>query len=149
MSVKRRLAVITGLAPRSGGSIDEALASLRSAGWHVLRRPRLGTAHLDHVVLGPGGLFLVVVRSGGGRLRPEWADDAVAQAAALERMTGHRATPLVVLTRSAGWAGPRPFYGAEVLGMRALPDYLVARGHVLSPTAIGHLCGGLRQALAA
>ena len=149
MGVTRRLAVITGLGARAEGSIEGALAGLRGAGWHVLRRPRLGAAHLDHVVYGPGGLFLVVGRSGGGRLRPEWAADAIAQAKVLERLTGRAATPLVVLARHTGWIEPRPFHGAEILPLRELPEYLVRRGHVLSPGAIGSLHDGLRLALAA
>jgi hypothetical protein len=149
MGVTRRLAVITGLGGKGEGSIEGALAGLRGAGWHVLRRPRLGAAHLDHVVVGPGGLFVVVVRSGGGRLRPEWAADAIAQAKVLERLTGRAATPLVVLARAAGWTEARPFHSAEIMPVRELPQYLVGRGHVLSPTAIGSLHAGLRLALAA
>jgi hypothetical protein len=149
MSVTRRLAVITGLAPRGEGSIESALLGLRGAGWHVLRRPRLGTAHLDHVVFGSGGLFLVLARSGGGRVRPEWAAEAILQARVLERLTGREATPLVVLMRSAAWTDARPFHGAAILPVCDLPEYLVARGHVLSPAAIGSLYAGLRVALAA
>jgi hypothetical protein len=149
MSVARRLAVITGLGPRADGSIEGALLGLRGAGWHVLRRPRLGAANLDHVVLGPGGLFLVVVRSGGGRLRPEWAAEALSQAEVLERLTGQEATPLVVLVRAAGWTGARAFHGAEILPVSELAGHLVAHGHVLSPSRIGTLYGGLRLALAA
>jgi hypothetical protein len=149
MSVRRRLAVITGLGPRVEGTIEGALLGLRGAGWHVLRRPRLGAANLDHVVLGPGGLFLVVMRSGGGRLRPEWAAEAIAQAEVLERLTGQEARPLVVVTRAPGWTGARPFHGAEILPVSELAAYLVARGHALSPSRIGALYGGLRLALAA
>jgi hypothetical protein len=149
MSVTRRLAVITGLAPRGEGSIDSALHGLRGAGWHVLRRPRLGTAHLDHVVFGPGGLFLVLARSGGGRLRPEWAAEAIAQADAIERLTGRKATPLVVLMRSADWTQVRPFHGAEILPVAELAEHLVSRGHVLSPSAVSALYAGLRLAQAA
>ena len=59
------------------------------------------------------------------------------------------ATPLVVLMRSAGWTDVRPFHGAAILPVRELPEYLVARGHVLSPAAVGSLYAGLRLALAA
>jgi Nuclease-related domain len=148
MSVTRRLAVITGLGRE--GTVDGALLGLRGAGWRVLRRPRLRTGHLDHVVLGPGGLFLILVRSGSGRLRPEWAQEAKAQAALLARLTGREATPLIVLNRAGGWtAGARPFHGVEVLPGAHLADQLVGRGRVLSPTATGALYAGLRLALAA
>jgi hypothetical protein len=149
MSVTRRLAVITGLAPRGEGSIESALQPLRGAGWHVLRRPRIGTANLDHVVFGPGGLFLVLARSGGGRVRPEWAAEAIAQAQALERLTGREATPLVILMRSAGWVEARPFHGAELLPLSELAAHLVGCGHVLSPRAVSAMYAGLRLAQAA
>jgi hypothetical protein len=140
------LAVITGLGRE--GTVDGALLGLRGAGWRVLRRPRLGSGHLDHVVLGPGGLFLILVRS--GRLRPEWAQEAKAQAELLARLTGREATPLIVLNRAGGWtAGARPLHGVEVLPIAQLADHLIGRGRVLSPAATGALYAGLRLALAA
>jgi hypothetical protein len=149
VSVTRRLAVITGFGPRTEGSVEGALAALKPAGWRVLRRPRLGAAHLDHVVFGPGGVFVLVVRSGGGRLRSEWADEARAQASMLARLTRREVTPVVVLVRAAEWKDARSFHGVEVVPLAGLARHLVAHGHVLCPAEIETLNEALRLALAA
>jgi hypothetical protein len=141
--------VITGLGPTSQGSVEAVVAGLRPAGWHLLRRPRLGAAHLDHVVLGPGGVFLVVVRSGGGRLRPEWADEARALAAMVSRLTRRAVTPLVVLVRAGEWSEARRFHGVDVVPVDGLARHLVGCGHLLSPSDVAALREALRIALAA
>ena len=141
--------MITGLGPTSEGSVEAVLAGLRPAGWHLLRHPRLGAAQLDHVVLGPGGVFLVVVRGGGGRVRPEWADEARALAAMVARLTRRAVTPLVVLQRAGEWSEARRFHGVDVVPVSGLTRYLVASGHVLAPGEIVVLREALRIALAA
>ena len=141
--------MITGLGPPSEGSVEAVLAGLRPAGWHLLRHPRLGAAQLDHVVLGPGGVFLVVVRGGGGRVRPEWADEARAVASALARLTRQPVTPVVVLERATEWSDARRFHGVDVVPVSGLARYLVASGHVLAPGEILVLREALRIALAA
>ena len=125
------------------------MAGLRPAGWHVLRHPCFGAAHTDHVLIGPGGVFLVLVRSGGGRVRPEWADEARALAAMVSRLTRHAVTPLVVLERAAEWSEARRFHGVDVAPVSGLARYLVATGHVLVPSEVATLRETLRMALAA
>jgi hypothetical protein len=149
VSITRRLAVITGLGPNSEASVEAAVAGLGPAGWQLLRRPRLGAAHLDYVVLGPGGVFLVVVRSGGGRVRPEWADEARALAAMVARLTRGTVTPLVVLMRTDEWDEARRFHGVDVVPVSGLRQYLGATGRVLAPTEMATLREALRIALAA
>jgi hypothetical protein len=70
-----------------GGSVEAVIAGLGPVGWQLLRRPRVGATCADHVVLGPGGAFLVVLHRGGGSVRPEWADEARAVA---PRWPAHR-----------------------------------------------------------
>jgi Nuclease-related domain len=148
VSVTRRLVVITGLAPVEV-SVEAVLDDLRPSGWHLLRRPRIGAARLDHVVLGPGGVFLVLVRSGAGSLRPEWADEARALARMVARLARHAVTPLVVLQRAADWDGARRFHGVDVVPVGGLGRHLEARGDVLGPTELAELREALRLALAA
>ena len=140
--------MITGLGP-SEGSVEAVLAGLRPAGWHLLRRPRLGAAQLDYVVLGPGGVFLVVLRGGRGRVRPEWADEARALAAMVARLTRRAVTPVVVLQRAAEWSEARRFHGVDVVPVSGLAEHLVAGGHALAPTDVAALREALRIALAA
>jgi hypothetical protein len=148
VSVTRRLVVITGLGP-SVVSVEEVLAGLEPAGWQLLRRPRIGAARLDHVVLGPGGVFLVVVRSGGGSVRPEWADEARALATMVARLTRCAVTPLVVLLRRGEWDEARRFHGVDVVPVSGLARYLQASDDVFPPTQIETLREALRIALAA
>ena len=140
--------MITGLGP-SEGSVEAVLAGLRPAGWHLLRRPRLGAAQLDYVVLGPGGVFLVVLRGGRGRVRPEWADEARALAAMVARLTRRAVTPLVVLQRAGEWSEARRFHGVDVVPVSGLGRHLVASGRSLAPTDVAALREALRVALAA
>jgi hypothetical protein len=148
MSVTRRLVVITGLG-RVEVSVEDVLDELRPSGWHLLRRPSIGAARPDHVVLGPGGLFLVVVRSGGGTLRPEWADEARALATMVARLTRHPVTPLVVLQRAAHWDRGRRFHGVDMVPVGGLGRHLEAAGDVLESSEVAALREALRIALAA
>ena len=148
VSVTRRLVVITGLGP-SEVSVEDVLAGLGSDGWHLLRRPRIGAARLDHVVLGPGGVFLLLVRSGGGSVRPEWADEARALATMVARLTRCAVTPLVVLLRAGEWDEARRFHGVDVMPVNGLARYLEASDDVFAPTQIEALREALRLALAA
>ena len=148
MSVTRRLVVITGLGPVQA-SVEAVLDDLRPSGWHLLRRPRIGAARLDHVVVGPGGVFLVLVRSGGASLRPEWADEARALATMVARLTRHAVTPLVVLQRAADWDDARRFHGVDVVPVSGLGRHLEAGGDVLGSAEVAELREALRIALAA
>jgi hypothetical protein len=148
VSVTRRLVVITGLGP-SEVSVEGVLAGLGPAGWQLLRRPRIGAARLDHVVLGPGGVFLVVVRSCGGTVRPEWADEARALATMVARLTRYAVTPLVVLLRAGEWDEARRFHGVDVVPVSGLAGYLEASDDAVPPTQLATLREALRIALAA
>ena len=148
VSVTRRLVVITGLGP-SEVSVEGVLAGLGPAGWQLLRRPRIGAARLDHVVLGPGGVFLVVVRSGGGTVRPEWADEARALATMVARLTRYAVKPLVVLLRAGEWDEARRFHGVDVVPVSGLAGYLEASDDAVPPTQLATLREALRIALAA
>jgi hypothetical protein len=141
--------VITGLGPTSEATVEAVMAGLGPAGWQLLRRPRLGALCLDYVVLGPGGVFLVVVRSGGGRVRPEWADEARALAAMVSRVTRRAVTPLVALERAAEWSEPRRFHGVDVMPVGGLARHLVDHGHALAPEDVATLGDALRITLAA
>jgi hypothetical protein len=148
VTVTRRLVVITGLG-RVEVSVEDVVDELRPYGWHLLRRPRIGAARLDHVVLGPGGVFLVVVRRGGGTLQPEWADEARALATMVARLTRHRVTPLIALHGAGHGDRGRRFHGVEAVPVGELGRHLEAAGDVLEPSEVAALREALRIALAA
>jgi hypothetical protein len=148
VSVARRLVVITGLG-HSEVSVEDVVAGLGPDGWRLLRRPRVGTARIDHVVVGPGGVFVVLVRDGGGSVRPEWADEARALATTMARLTRCAVTPVVVLPRAAEWDEARRFHGVDVVPVGGLARYLEASDEVFAPMQITALREALRIALAA
>jgi len=142
--------VITGFGPTSsGGSVEAIIAGLGPVGWQLLRRPRVGADYTEHVILGPGGIFVLVVHRGGGRVRPEWADEARALAAVLARLTRRAVVPLVVLERATEWSHARRFHGVDVVPIAGLSRHLVGTGHVLAPADVASLREALRIALAA
>ena len=132
-----------------GGSVESVIAGLGPVGWELVRRPRRAATCVDHIVLGPGGAFLVVLHRGGGSVRPESADEARAAASALARLTRQPVTPVVVLERATEWTDARRFHGVDVVPAGGLARYLVASGHVLAPGEILVLREALRIALAA
>jgi hypothetical protein len=141
--------VITGLGPTTEETVRSVVAGLEPEGWQLMRRPRLGAAYADHVVLGPGGVFLVVVRSGGGRVRPEWADEARARAALLSWLTRRAVAPLVVLERAVDWDDARRFHGVDIVPVTGLAGYLAAGDETLTPADVSAAREALRIALAA
>ena len=132
-----------------GGSVESVIAGLGPVGWELVRRPRRAATCVDHIVLGPGGAFLVVLHRGGGSVRPESADEARAAASALARLTRQPVIPVVVLERATEWSDARRFHGVDVVPVGGLARYLVASGHVLAPGEILVLREALRIALAA
>src|SRR3954452_4769014 len=132
-----------------GGSVESDIAGLGPVGWELLRRPRVGATCADHVVLGPGGAFLVVLHPGGGTVQPEWADEARAVASALARLPHQPVPPVVVLEPATEWSDPRRFHGVDVVPVGGLARHLVACGHVLAPGRIPVLRAALGIALGA
>ena len=64
-------------------------------------------------------MFLVVVRSGGASLRPEWADEARALATMVARLTHRAVTPLIAPDLRTFYRPPRP--GDKCLSEIGLP----------------------------
>lgn len=128
---------------RTDGSVDSVLNEIRVAGWHEVKRTRD-----DRVVIGPGGLLVLAERGGSGRIRDEWADEARAQAQAIERMTARSVDALVVLTRHVDWRDARPFRGTTLVPVATLAEHLTGRPRVLAPMDIEALRNRMRHALA-
>jgi hypothetical protein len=69
-----------------------------------------GRGNVDHVVVGPGGVFTIETKSHRGRIRVDRIDGAMlkqayAQKKLLERVTGLEVEPLLVFTQA--WLLPR------------------------------------------
>jgi hypothetical protein len=108
-----------------GGLLNE----LTDHGWKVIHDASLGHGNVDHILVGPAGVFTIETKSHPGpirvgRVHGATLSQARAQTAALERATGLRAEPLIVYSRA--WVD-RP--GARRKGVRVLPARMLV-GHL-------------------
>jgi hypothetical protein len=121
-----------------GGLLDE----LADSGWEVIHDASLGRGNVDHILIGPGGVFTVETKSTPGPVRVARLHGAVlgqaqAQRRAIERVTGVSVEPLLVFSRA--WVD-RPLArrrGVRVVPARMLLGYLSRKEPALSRTEIG------------
>jgi hypothetical protein len=121
-----------------GGLLDE----LADSGWDVIHDATLGRGNVDHILIGPAGVFTVETKSNPGPVRVARLHGAVlgqaqAQRRAIERVTGIPVEPLLVFSRA--WID-RPMArrrGVRVVPARMLLGYLARRDPVLSRTEMG------------
>jgi hypothetical protein len=117
--------------------VGSLLEQLAGAGWRVIHDVTLGHGNVDHILIGPAGVFTVETKSHQGpirvgRLHGRMLSQAVAQRKALERVTGVRVEPLIVFSRA--WVD-RPLTrrkGVRVVPARMLIGYLTRRPATLS-----------------
>ncbi|MCW3033773.1 MAG: hypothetical protein QOK19_2257 [Solirubrobacteraceae bacterium] len=100
-----------------GGVLD----SLPRERWRVIHDATLGRGNVDHIVIGPPGVFTIETKSHPGpvrvgRLHGATIAQAQAQGKAIAWVTGSDVQPLVVFSRA--WVD-RP--GARRKGVRVLP----------------------------
>src|SRR5271154_2828387 len=83
------------------------LEQMADRGWRVIHDASLGRGNVDHILIGPPGIFTVETKSHPGpvrvsRLHGASFTQAQAQRKAIERATGLEVEPLVVFSRA--WA---------------------------------------------
>ncbi len=108
-----------------GGLLD----SLPEESWRVVHDATLGRGNVDHIVIGPPGVFTIETKSHpgpikAGRLHGQTVAQAKAQGRAIAWVTGCEVEPLVVFSRA--WVD-RP--GARRKGVRVLPARMLL-GHL-------------------
>jgi hypothetical protein len=140
-----------------GASAEEQVGGLleRLAGWEwrVIHDASLGRGNIDHILIGPPGVFTVETKSHPGpvrvgRLHGATLRQAQAQRRAIERITGLRVEPLLVF--SSAWVD-RPLArrrGVRVVPARMLLGYLIKHRPLLSPQQIETARGLVAAALA-
>jgi len=106
-----------------GGILDRMSAN----GWHVIHDASLGRGNVDHILIGPSGIFTVETKSHPGpvrvaRVHGETLRQAQAQRRAIERVTGLEVEPLIVFSRA--WVD-RPL--ARRKGVRVVPARMLLR----------------------
>lgn len=118
-----------------GGLLDQL------AGWRVLHDASMGRGNVDHILIGPAGVFTVETKSHPGpvhvaRVHGATLRQAHAQRRTVEAVTGLSVEPLLVFSRA--WVD-RPLArrkGVRVLPARMLLGYLTRRRRMLSPQQI-------------
>jgi hypothetical protein len=140
-----------------GATGEEQVGALldRLAGgeWHVVHDASLGRGNVDHILIGPAGVFTIETKSHPGpvrvaRVHGRTLGQAQAQRKAVERVTGVRVEPLIVFSRA--WVD-RPLTrrkGVRVIPARMLPGYLDRGGAALGPQEIEDVRRRLETALA-
>jgi Nuclease-related domain len=120
--------------------VGSVLAALDER-WSVIHDVRIGAGNIDHIVIGPGGVFAIETKARAGNVRVRDVHGATlhqarAQRRALEEITGTSVEPLLVFSRA--WVD-RPLArrgGVRVLPARMLIKHLRARPTVLGPADV-------------
>ncbi len=105
------------------------LEVLSERGWRVIHDASLGRGNVDHILIGPPGIFTIETKSHPGpvtvaRVHGEMLRQAQAQSRAIERVTGVEVEPLIVFSRA--WVD-RPM--ARRKGVRVVPARMLL-GHL-------------------
>jgi hypothetical protein len=131
-----------------GGLLD----GLAGDGWHVIHDASLGHGNVDHILIGPAGVFTVETKSHPGPIRVGRVHGAIlsqaqAQRKAIERVTGETVEPLIVFSRA--WVD-KPLArrkGVRVAPARMLSGYLERRPAVLAQEQVERARGLVAAAL--
>ena len=121
--------------------VGRLLETLVSDGWCVIHDASFGHGDVDHILIGPPGVFTVETKSHPGPITVRQIHGAtLAQARseqrAIERITGEPVEPLIVYSRA--WVD-RPLSrrkGVRVVPARLLLSFLERRAPTLSPDEI-------------
>jgi hypothetical protein len=114
-----------------GATGEEQVGALLDAmcdrGWLVIHDATLGRGNVDHILIGPPGIFTIETKSHPGpirvaRLHGSMLSQAQAQRKTIERVTGVEVEPLIVFSRA--WVD-RPT--ARRKGVRVIPARMLLR----------------------
>ncbi len=108
-----------------GGLLEE----MADDGWRVIHDASLGRGNVDHILIGPPGIFTIETKSHPGPVRVAGVHGATfsqaqAQRRAIERVSGVQVEPLIVFSRA--WVD-RPM--ARRKGVRVVPARMLV-GHL-------------------
>ena len=139
-----------------GASAEEHVGSLLDElpreEWHVIHDASVGHGNVDHILIGPAGVYTIETKSHPGpvrvgRIHGATIRQAHAQRDSIERVTGMDVEPLLVYSRA--WVD-RPLArrkGVRVLPARMLVGHVSKRATTLSPGDVATAHARLAQAL--
>jgi hypothetical protein len=126
------------LAEEQVGALLDALVA---AGWRVIHDVRLGSGNVDHILVGPPGVFTVETKSRAAevnvrRVHPDTLRQARAQAHRVARITGVPVEPLVVFSRAWVDRPLRRRRGVRIVPARMVLAYLTRQDATLAPEQV-------------
>jgi Nuclease-related domain len=132
--------------------VGAILDGMAQGGWLARHDVDTGRGNIDHVAIGPGGLFTVETKSRAGRvsaadLDPAWLRQAYAQRKHVEELIGQQAECLLVLSRAFLDRAPTRQRGVLVLPARMLAGHLNRRKGTLSADKVHAVHRRLVEAL--
>ena len=121
--------------------VGAVLEVLDDEGWLVIHDATLGNGNIDHILIGPPGVFTIETKSHPGPIRVSRVHggaigQARAQARAIEQVTGIQAEPLIVFSRAFVDKPMARRKGVRVVPARMLVGYLHKRSPRLVPEQI-------------
>jgi len=151
---RRALPVIDRWARGATGEerVGKLVDCLVGDGWLALHDISLGRGNVDHVLIGPAGIFTIETKSQRGRvrtgsIRPEWLKQAYAESKLIERVTGRPVEPLLVFSEAYLDRAVSRRKGVLVLPARMLVKNLASRPSQLSREQVAQLHHRLASAL--
>jgi hypothetical protein len=123
---------------RAEQEVGRILDQLEEKGWFVLHDVSLGRGNVDHILIGPGGIFTIETKSRKTPLALRQVDtkmlkQAYAQKKLIERVTGYKAQPVLVFV--APWIigkVPTRRSGVVILPVRMLEGFTTCQKHVVT-----------------
>jgi len=85
--------------------VGRILEGLAAKGWHVIHDVSFGRGNIDHIVVGPGGIYTIETKSRAGKiwlehLDPKMLGQAYAEKKTLEKITGMEVKALLVFSQA-------------------------------------------------
>ncbi|MGH2850050.1 MAG: nuclease-related domain-containing protein [Solirubrobacteraceae bacterium] len=133
--------------------VGKIIDGLREQGWLAIHDAHTGRGNIDHILVGPAGLFTVETKSHAGRIDPDRIDEsmlrqAYAQGKVVERITGLAVEPLLVFSRAylmrRAIARSR---GVTILPARMLPRLLASRPQGIPAARVAEVHANLAASL--
>jgi len=147
-------------------AIGRILAELEPEGFRAIHDRKIpgSSANIDHIFVGPTGIFVIETKSYEGRVRVSWRgelfvagrrktgfiDQVKRESAAVERLVAPvPVTPLICFYRgSLGWEwGPTMLHGVRILGAKKLVKAVRNRPAQLSPEEVTALADRIERGL--
>jgi hypothetical protein len=138
---------------RGEETVGRILDAMRGRGWLVIHDVASGRGNIDHVLVGPAGIFTVETKSHRGRLNADQVNlkmlkQAYAQSKHVERVMGMKTEPMLVFSRAYLTPAVARRYGVVILPARLVAGHLARRAPRHSADEVRSLHERLVQALA-